>query len=77
MSRSDGAIVARHEVPGTAPSRKSRPVGYGMIRTGVCETAKKALGSQPIFDLPKFISFNFARAPLPLMFNHEHKNSST
>jgi hypothetical protein len=24
-------IVARHEVPGTAPPQKSRPVGYGMI----------------------------------------------
>jgi hypothetical protein len=28
----DGAIVAWHEVPGTAPPRKSRPVGYGVIR---------------------------------------------
>ena len=27
-------IVARHDVPGTAPPQKSRPVGYGMIRRG-------------------------------------------
>ncbi len=27
-------IVAWHEVPGTAPPQKSRPVGYGMIRAG-------------------------------------------
>ena len=35
MSRRDGAIVARHEVPVIMPSQKSRPVGYGMIRAGV------------------------------------------
>jgi len=35
MSRRDGAIVAWHEVPGTAPPQKSRPVGYGLIRAGV------------------------------------------
>jgi hypothetical protein len=35
MSRRDGAIVAWHEVPGTAPPQKSRPVGYGVIRPGV------------------------------------------
>src|SRR6202043_648514 len=35
MSRRDGAIVAWHEVPGTAPPQKSHPVGYGMIRAGV------------------------------------------
>ena len=35
MSRRDGAIVAWHEVPGTASSQKSRPVGYGVIRAGV------------------------------------------
>jgi|HubBroStandDraft_6_1064221.scaffolds.fasta_scaffold1748694_2 hypothetical protein len=28
-------IVARHEVPGTAPPQKTRPVGYGVIRPGV------------------------------------------
>jgi hypothetical protein len=33
MSRRDDAIVAWHEVPGTAPS-KSRPVGYGLISAG-------------------------------------------
>jgi hypothetical protein len=30
MSRRDGAIVAWHEVPGAAPPRKGRPVGYGV-----------------------------------------------
>jgi hypothetical protein len=35
MSRRDGAIVARHEVPGKAPPQESRPVGYGVIRAGV------------------------------------------
>jgi hypothetical protein len=31
QSRRDGPIVAWHEVPGTAPPQKSRPVGHGMI----------------------------------------------
>jgi hypothetical protein len=35
LSRRGGAIVARHEVPGTAPTQKSRPVGYGLILEGV------------------------------------------
>ena len=35
MSRRDGAIVAWHEVPGTVPPQKSRPVGYGAIRADV------------------------------------------
>ena len=35
MSRRDGAIVAWHEVPGTPPHQKNRPVGYGVIRAGV------------------------------------------
>jgi hypothetical protein len=35
LSRRDGAIVAWHEVPGTAPPKRSRPVGYGLIRAGV------------------------------------------
>ena len=35
LSRRDRLIVARHEVPGTAPPQKSRPVGYGVIRAGV------------------------------------------
>jgi hypothetical protein len=34
----DDAIVAWHEVPGTAPPQKSRPVGYGVIRVGVHDT---------------------------------------
>ena len=36
MSRRDGAIVAWHEVPGTAATPKCRPVGNGVIRAGVC-----------------------------------------
>ena len=35
MSRRDDTTVAWHEVPGTAPSPKSRPVGYGVISSGV------------------------------------------
>ena len=35
MSRRDGAIVAWHEVPGTASPEKSRPVGYGVIHAGM------------------------------------------
>jgi hypothetical protein len=31
QSRRDGPIVAWHEVPGTAPPKKNRPVGHGMI----------------------------------------------
>jgi hypothetical protein len=31
QSRRDGPIVAWHEVPGTGPPPKSRPVGHGMI----------------------------------------------
>jgi hypothetical protein len=31
----DRAIVAWHEVPGTPPPQKSRPVGYGLILAGV------------------------------------------
>jgi hypothetical protein len=34
-SRRDDPIVAWHEVPGTAPPQKSRPVGYGLIRAGM------------------------------------------
>jgi hypothetical protein len=34
LSRRDRVIVARHEVPGTAPPQKNRPVAYGMIRAG-------------------------------------------
>jgi hypothetical protein len=35
LSRRDSTIVARHEVPGTAPPQKSRPVGHGLIRAGM------------------------------------------
>jgi hypothetical protein len=36
-------IVARHEVPGTAPPQKSRPVGYGMILQ-VCAPIRRLEG---------------------------------
>src|ERR1700730_17128842 len=41
MSRRDGAIVAWHEVPGTASPQESRPVGYGVIRAGVRADSRK------------------------------------
>ena len=41
MSRSNDAIVAWHEVPGTAPPKESRPVGYGVIRAAVCTDSGK------------------------------------
>ena len=31
LSRRDNPIVAWREVPGEAPPRKSRPVGYGVM----------------------------------------------
>ena len=34
-SRRDGPIVAWHEMPGTAPPQKNRPVGHGVIRAGM------------------------------------------
>jgi hypothetical protein len=40
MSRRDDPIVACHEVPGKAPARKSRPVGYGVIRAGMSNDSK-------------------------------------
>jgi hypothetical protein len=43
MSRRDGAIVAWHEVPGQAPTPKSRPVGYGVIRAGFRATSMKCI----------------------------------
>ena len=41
-------IVAWHEVPGTRPPNKSRPVGYGMIRAGV--------GTDSMFGVTKFLN---------------------
>jgi hypothetical protein len=37
-----------HEVPGTTPPQKSRPVGYGLIRAGV-----RANLSRGVFSLPQ------------------------
>src|SRR5580700_10717786 len=65
MSRRDGAIEAWHEVPGTAPPQKSRPVGYGLIRAGVrtdsmigvtvfrARTSSDTNLSRRVFSLPK------------------------
>ena len=48
MSRRDGAIVARHEVPGTAPPQESR-VGVGRRRVGVGgQVQETAIASFPI-----------------------------
>ena len=38
-------IVAWHEVPGTAPPQKSRPVGYGMSVPGVRTDSKIGRGN--------------------------------
>src|ERR1700722_7416907 len=35
LFRRDRLIVAWHEVPGSTPPQKGRPVGYGVIRAGV------------------------------------------
>jgi hypothetical protein len=35
QSQRDGPIVAWHEVPGTAPPQKGRPVGYDLICAGM------------------------------------------
>jgi hypothetical protein len=40
-------IVAWHEVPGSAPPQKSRPVGYGVIRAGVRTDSKIGGGKFP------------------------------
>jgi hypothetical protein len=34
LSRRERLILAWHEVPGTAPPLKTRPVAYGVIRAG-------------------------------------------
>ena len=44
-------IVARHDVPGTAPPQKSRPVGYGMtcagLRTDFDDWSDEILNTRP------------------------------
>jgi hypothetical protein len=50
MSRRDDAIVAWHEVPGTAPPRKDRPVGYGVIRAGVRTSGSYARSYRTLRD---------------------------
>src|ERR1700722_19178248 len=58
MSRRDGAIVARHEVPGKAPPQKSRPVGYGMIRAGVRTDSMIGVTK---FRIPKLKKFGLSK----------------
>ena len=59
MSRRDGAIVAWHEVPGTAPPQKSRPVGYGVIRAGVGTDSMIGVTKFRIQKLKTFMLYDF------------------
>ncbi len=59
MSRRDGAIVAWHEVPGTAPPQKSRPVGYGVIRAGVRTDSMIGVTKFRILTLKTFMLYLF------------------
>ena len=59
MSRRDGAIVAWHEVPGTAPPQKSRPVGYGVIRAGVRTDSMIGVTKFRILQLTTFVLYGF------------------
>ena len=59
MSRRDGAIVAWHEVPGTASPQKSRPVGYGVIRTGVRTDSMIGVAKFRTRKLKKFMLYDF------------------
>src|ERR1700730_465953 len=59
MSRRDGAIVAWHEVPGTAPPQKSRPVGYGLIRAGVRTDSMIGVTTFRIRKLKQFMLYYF------------------
>ena len=59
MSRRDGAIVAWHEVPGTAPSKKSRPVGYGLIRAGVRTDSMIGVTKFRVRKPAKFMLYDF------------------
>jgi|HubBroStandDraft_6_1064221.scaffolds.fasta_scaffold57900_4 hypothetical protein len=60
MSRRDGAIVAWHEVLGTAPPQKSRPAGYGVIRAGVIGATKFRIRQLKKFTLyARDLRYNF------------------
>ena len=59
MSRRDGAIVAWHEVPGTVPPQKSRPVGYGVIRAGVRTDSMIGVTKFRIQKQTKFMLYDF------------------
>ena len=70
MSRRDGAIVAWHEVPGTAPPQKSRPVGYGVIRAGVRTDSMIGVTKFRIRKLKTFMLYYFWRTiQFPSMAN--------
>jgi hypothetical protein len=64
MSRRDGAIVAWHEVPGSAPPQKSRPVGYGLIPAGV-RTHSMQLGLATVVATLTWAGGEFFVAQLP------------
>jgi len=59
MSRRDGAIVAWHEVPGTTPPQKSRPVGYGVIRAGLRTDSMIGVTKFGIRKLEKSLLYDF------------------
>src|ERR1700730_11384811 len=59
MSRRDGAIVAWHEVPGTTPPQKSRPVGYGVIRAGLRTDSMIGVTKFGIRKLKKSLLYDF------------------
>ena len=59
MSRRDDAIVAWHEVPGTASPQKGRPVGYGVIRAGVRTDSMIGVTKFRMRKLKKFILYCF------------------
>ena len=73
MSRRDGAIVAWHEVPGTVSPQMSRPVGYGVIRTGVRTDSMIGVAKFRMRKLKKFRLF-LAYRVRPSRLSREHRN---
>jgi hypothetical protein len=48
MSRRDGPIVARHELPGTAPPKRAVPWGTVLILAGVCTDSLASLSVKSV-----------------------------
>src|SRR5580704_7984206 len=71
MSRRDGAIVAWHEVPGTAPPQKSRPVGYGVSRAGLGTDSMIGVTKFRIQKLKNFMLYDFL-AYATISFHGKH-----